>query len=83
MRINPNADAGDPALKPATLKQAWAQLVPVLRQFPLAVAGAMLLLVAAKLAGVGLPLILKNLVDTLDAQRGTGLRKVCFKLPNP
>ncbi len=71
MRINPNAEPGDPAAKPATLKQAWAHLLPVLRQFPLAVAGAMLLLVAAKIAGIGLPLILKGLVDTLDAQRGT------------
>ncbi|MES2884571.1 MAG: ABC transporter ATP-binding protein/permease [Pseudomonadota bacterium] len=71
MRINPNADAGDPAAKPATLQQAWAQLLPVLRQFPIAVGGAMLLLVAAKVAGVGLPLVLKQLVDTLDAQRGT------------
>ncbi len=71
MRINPNADAGDPTAKPATLQQAWAQLKPVLRQFPLAVGGAMLLLVAAKVAGVGLPLLLKQLVDTLDAQRGT------------
>jgi len=70
MRINPNADAGDPAAQPATLKQAWAALRPTLRQFPVAVAGAMALLVAAKLAGVGLPLVLKNLVDTLDAQRG-------------
>ena len=73
MRIHPNADAGDPTAKPATLHQAWAQLVPVLRQFPLAVTGAMLLLVAAKVAGVGLPLILKELVDTLDQQRGTVL----------
>jgi len=71
MRINPNADAGDPTARPATLKQAWAQLMPVLRQFPIAVAGAMGLLVAAKVAGVGLPLVLKNLVDTLDSQRGT------------
>lgn len=70
MRINPNADAGDPAAKPATLSQAWAQLLPVLRQFPVAVAGAMALLVAAKVAGVGLPLVLKELVDTLDADRG-------------
>lgn len=71
MRINPNAEASDPAAKPATLQQAWAQLAPVLRQFPIAVGGAMLLLVAAKVAGVGLPLVLKQLVDTLDAQRGT------------
>jgi len=70
MRINPNKDAGDPAAKPATLTQAWAALLPVLRQFPLAVAGAMVLLVAAKVAGVGLPLLLKELVDTLDTQRG-------------
>lgn len=70
MRIRPNADAGDPAVKPATLTQAWAALKPVLRQFPIAVGGAALLLVAAKLAGVSLPLMLKALVDTLDTQRG-------------
>lgn len=70
MRINPNNDAGDPAAQPATLKQAWSALRPVLWQFPLAVSGAALLLVAAKIAGVSLPLLLKALVDTLDAQRG-------------
>ena len=70
MRIRPNADAGDPAAKPASLRGAWAALKPTLAQFPLAVAGAMTLLVAAKLAGVALPLLLKQLVDTLDTQRG-------------
>ncbi len=70
MRINPNADAGDPAAKPATLRQAWDSLKPVLRQFPVAVGGAMALLIAAKIASIGLPLLLKALVDTLDSQRG-------------
>lgn len=70
MRINPNADAGDPAARPASLKQVWATLKPVVWQFPLAVGGAMALLIAAKVAGVGLPLVLKSLVDTLDTQRG-------------
>ena len=70
MRVNPNADAGDPNAKPASLKQVWATLKPVVWQFPLAVSGAMALLIAAKVAGVGLPLVLKSLVDTLDAQRG-------------
>jgi ATP-binding cassette, subfamily B, heavy metal transporter len=70
MRINPNADAGDPKAQPATLKQAWAALGPVVRQFPVAVCGAMLLLVAAKISSVGLPLLLKALVDQLDAERG-------------
>ena len=70
MRINPNADAGDPKAQPATLKQAWAALGPVVRQFRVAVCGAMLLLVAAKISSVGLPLLLKALVDQLDAERG-------------
>lgn len=70
MRINKNNDSGDLAAKPASLQQAWAALRPALRQFPLAVSGAALLLIAAKVAGVGLPLLLKGLVDTLDHQRG-------------
>lgn len=70
MRSHPNKDAGDPDAKPATLTQAWQALHPVLKQFPVAVFGAATLLIAAKVAGVGLPLVLKALVDTLDVQRG-------------
>ncbi|MES2682838.1 MAG: ABC transporter ATP-binding protein/permease [Pseudomonadota bacterium] len=73
MRINPNADSGDPAAQPATLKQVWLALAPVLRQFPWAVGGAMALLIAAKIASVSLPLVLKALVDTLDTQRGAAI----------
>jgi ATP-binding cassette subfamily B protein len=70
MRIRPNADAGDPAAAPASLRQAWTALVPTLRQFPVVVGVALALLIAAKLAAVALPLLLKALVDTLDTQRG-------------
>ena len=70
MRIRPNADGPDPGTRPATLKQALAALAPGLRAFPWHVGGALALLVAAKLAAVALPLVLKHLVDALDAARG-------------
>lgn len=71
MRIRPNADGPDPQAAPARFAEVWRELAPVLRAFPAAVASALVLLVAAKLAGVALPLLLKHLVDTLDARRGT------------
>jgi ATP-binding cassette, subfamily B, heavy metal transporter len=76
MRIRPNAEGPDPQAVPARFAEAWRELAPVLRTFPAIVASALTLLVAAKLAGVALPLVLKHLVDTLDARRGaagTGL----------
>ena len=47
------------------------QLLPYLSEFPGRVALAMLLLVAAKLASVALPLGLKHIVDALDASQHT------------
>lgn len=44
-------------------------LVPHLSEFPLRIALAMALLVAAKLAGVALPQVLKWIVDALDTAR--------------
>ena len=51
---------------PATDWRALRTLLPYLREFPGRVLVAMLLLVAAKLAGVALPLVLKHIVDALD-----------------
>ncbi|HVT35469.1 MAG TPA: ABC transporter transmembrane domain-containing protein, partial [Nevskiaceae bacterium] len=48
------------------LRTLW----PYLTEFPLRVILAMLFLVAAKIAGVVLPLMLKKLVDGLDIARG-------------
>ena len=45
------------------------QLLPYLSEFPGRVALAMLLLIAAKLASVALPLGLKHIVDALDASQ--------------
>lgn len=42
-------------------------LLPYLLEFPFRVASAMLFLVLAKLASVGLPLVLKHIIDDLDA----------------
>lgn len=55
------------------LAQALRALWPSLRAFPVHVGFAAAMLVAAKLAAVGLPLLLKELVDTLDASRGAAL----------
>lgn len=46
--------------------RALALLIPYLREFPLRVALAMACLLAAKLAGVALPLVLKEIVDGLN-----------------
>ncbi|MDP3859513.1 MAG: ABC transporter ATP-binding protein/permease [Stagnimonas sp.] len=62
-----------PADPPVPLAQALRALWPSLRAFPVHVSFAAAMLVAAKLAAVGLPLLLKQLVDTLDAQRGAAL----------
>ena len=52
-------------------KPEWrslGRLWPYLREFPLRVGIALSLLVAAKLAGVSLPLVMKHLVDALDTE---------------
>ena len=51
----------------ATLKQ----LIPYLLEFKGRIFLAMLCLVAAKVASVGMPFILKNVVDGLDLESGT------------
>ena len=66
----PPAPVSDPA---ASLAEALRAILPALRAFPVHVGFAAAMLVAAKLAAVALPLVLKELVDTLDAQRGAAL----------
>ncbi|MEC8427561.1 MAG: metal ABC transporter permease, partial [Pseudomonadota bacterium] len=48
----------------STLKQLW----PYLLEFKRRISLALLCLVMAKLASVGLPFVLKDIVDTLDGQ---------------
>jgi len=50
----------------ATLKR----LLPYLLQYKLRVAGALIFMVAAKLANVGVPVLLKTLVDTMSFKPG-------------
>ena len=72
MRPSTPSEPVDPTVKPdapVPLGTALKSLLPGLRAFPFHVAGALAMLVAAKLAGVTLPLVLKKLVDTLDASR--------------
>ncbi|MEC9358455.1 MAG: metal ABC transporter permease, partial [Pseudomonadota bacterium] len=67
-----------PARRPSSLPESgspstpdWRslrRLWPYLREFPLRVGIALSLLVAAKLAGVSLPMVMKHLVDALDTQ---------------
>jgi ATP-binding cassette subfamily B protein len=64
-----DADAGTPDWR--VLKTLW----PLLREFPLRIGAAMACLVAAKLAGTVLPMVLKHVVDALDA-KGHGVLAV-------
>ncbi len=59
-------ESGEPA--PAPEWRALGTLWPYLKDFPGRVIVAMVCLVAAKVAGVILPLILKSIVDTLDSR---------------
>ena len=57
---------------PSRLRREWRvvpMLLPYLWEFKLRVAAALAFLVTAKLANVGVPLVLKEVVDALDATR--------------
>jgi ABC-type transport system involved in Fe-S cluster assembly fused permease/ATPase subunit len=69
----PASQSHPEAEPPAPLAQALRALWPSLKAFPVHVGFAALMLIAAKLAAVGLPLLLKRLVDTLDVNRGAAL----------
>ena len=65
-RLSKIPESGEPA--PAgSAWQALASLTPYLRDFPGRVALALVCLVLAKVAGVVLPLVLKHIVDRLQA----------------
>ncbi|MDH4273871.1 MAG: ABC transporter ATP-binding protein/permease [Gammaproteobacteria bacterium] len=49
--------------------RAIKELIPYFKEFKVRVAVAMMLLVAAKIANVSVPLVLKDVVDQLDATR--------------
>src|SRR4051812_47986422 len=58
---------------PATRRSDWrtlARLLPYLWQYRLRVGVALAFLVAAKVANVGVPLLLKSLVDSLSLKPG-------------
>ncbi len=80
MRVRPNADGPEPGAPAASLSQALKALAPGLAAYPRHVAAALLLLVAAKLAAVALPLVLKALVDGLDADRSADVAVLALPL---
>src|SRR4051794_40574145 len=67
MRPNKIPSGSNPDAKPHL--KVIGMLVPYLREFPAHVLGAAACLVAAKVAGVILPLVLKHIVDHLDATK--------------
>ncbi|MDB5880555.1 MAG: transporter permease and ATPase, partial [Ramlibacter sp.] len=61
------------AAEPPRAHSDWAtlkRLLPYLLQYKLRVAGALIFMVAAKLANVGVPVLLKTLVDTMSPNGG-------------
>jgi ATP-binding cassette subfamily B protein len=74
-RRSPDAggEAGEPASPTLRTWHTLAKLRPYLTEFPLRVTAAMLLLIAAKIAGVWLPQLLRQLVNTLSARADTGV----------
>jgi ABC-type transport system involved in Fe-S cluster assembly fused permease/ATPase subunit len=67
MRPNKLPSGSNPDAKPDL--KVIRMLVPYLREFPAHVMGAAACLVAAKVAGVVLPLVLKHIVDHLDTTK--------------
>ena len=65
-------DTAEQAAPPLRVRQTLATLWPYMTEFPGRVALAMSLLIAAKLAGVYLPQLLKRLVNALSAHPGPG-----------
>ncbi len=73
MRHQASSDAPLPPPNPAAPKSGWAavrKLAPYLWQYRLRVVVALLMLVAAKVANVGVPLVLKDIVDALNLKPG-------------
>jgi len=73
--LSPPASAAVPASAPDATRSDWAtlrRLFPYLWQYKWRVIAALAFMVAAKLANVGVPLLLKQLVDTMNLQPGDG-----------
>ena len=66
----PPATAGDTARPPRSDWSTLRKLLPYVWQWRWRVGVALSFLVAAKLANVGVPLVLKQLVDALDLKPG-------------
>ena len=70
----PHSTAASPALDPA--RSDWAtlrRLFPYLWQYKWRVIAALAFMVGAKVANVGVPLLLKELVDTMNPKGGIGV----------
>jgi len=71
--LSPLASAAVPASAPDATRSDWAtlrRLFPYLWQYKWRVIAALAFMVAAKLANVGVPLLLKQLVDTMNPKGG-------------
>lgn len=75
MRRSSSHETPDPSSTSVANAAEWAalrRLLPYLWQYKWRVLAALLFMVAAKLAVVGVPLLLKELVDALDVKPGDG-----------
>ena len=75
MRRSGSHETPDPSSTSVANAAEWAalrRLLPYLWQYKWRVLAALLFMVAAKLAVVGVPLLLKELVDALDVKPGDG-----------
>ncbi|MEY4267074.1 MAG: hypothetical protein RIS90_1609 [Pseudomonadota bacterium] len=71
--LSPPASAAAPASAPDATRSDWAtlrRLFPYLWQYKWRVIAALAFMVAAKVANVGVPLLLKQLVDTMNPKGG-------------
>jgi ATP-binding cassette subfamily B protein len=71
--LSPPASAAAPASAPDATRSDWAtlrRLFPYLWQYKWRVIAALAFMVGAKLANVGVPLLLKQLVDTMNPKGG-------------
>ena len=68
-----NDTAAAPPVRERSLSGVLGELLPFLRPYLPRIGLALACLVVAKLANLGVPLVLKALVDRLDVDAGTGL----------
>ena len=67
----------DPFPRAAMRGARWRTLLPYLWEFKGRVILALAFLIAAKLANVGVPLVMKQIVDALDAKTGGAGAAAC------